>query len=1500
MTTQLDFPSDLILDTDDAGGDVDAFEGRDHEFAFSQGIEEPDYSELLELAIAHADAAKVFPNAPAWRFVGPRNLGGRILSLGQDPEDPRMLYAGTAQGGIWRSSDAGDTWERLGGDEHIFPVGAIAVAPMAPNVVYFGTGAPYPLHVSGRGLFRALVGRRPGDPRVIERLVAAPPATTAPNSSPPGAALRYTRIRVDPYDPTRFWAASQSGLWRCECPITQPATPHFTRDLPNSDGKPAKAGVATHLDERGVWPSHCTDLLVAPDPRDTTLVALGKAQVPRYLILYVGIDGTGVFRGRFDRSTGTTAFDDDPLSLPDKPDRFGPVRLALCESQAQHVYAVLAEITQQNLFAKEIAAATAIYHSADNGSHWSKGSQRISHGGDNGQATFNLVLEVAPDDPGVVVLGEVELAISHDFGKTLTQILNSLRFTQGDPAQHADQHAALFDSGDHRKLWVGNDGGVTLARDLRLTPQAAGYWRKRSHGIYAGQCQDVAVHPSFPFLSTIGLQDNGSWVSLGGPTWYLVSSGDGGAAAFDLASARRLFTTNQGGLMRVEPVTPDVPHPLLPYFLQTLVPAGDLPDRMAPGHLVTFRQTRLSAGLTSAAPFLAVIEQHPTAAGQLLAGRVNDGFSSVDGGATWAPLIPAAQLEPTQDAEVSAATFGPPDAHNPDAGAVDGWVGTSEGTLFFTDNAPAGTWNRLGPITPPPGPPPTPPPPPPPPPFRAALPFARVKLRISDIAVHPLDRRIVAVSGTGLQGRVFLTFDQGRRWIDVSEPVPSAMEVLPAGAKLGAIQRLGYTARATYGTTILDVTARAAWASSNEDVAIVATARLLPGEVRAFGFEGAAAARIAGTTTISAQLFRGIATARAAQQLTVTSAATPEVPFQTPPRTIVPGSLPPGPLSSLIFDPAPAAGSAATLLGGTLAGIYALPNVPVIASLKIQPAVATVTFQTGASPFQLRCDATFSDGTQVDITHAVDWSSTKDATASVSNVEPNQGQLTIGAAGDATIRVDRGGKFAELKVHVQAGAAPAPPALDPAPTALAPTVTADWQKYGVGLPHILVTHLERVGATNAIRASTFGLGIFECVTTGAPLQRLSIRQTLIEDGRSDTRPATPALPDDPRLPAGVVALDNTHSFDIRVDAPPFTFFDDVVDGAEFDEQLEAGDPVPAEANYVYVQVHNRGTSSVPDVTVHLYAAACASGDVVNPVGPVATPFPASLDAAAPIADFYGQPDRDPTSTSAWKRIGVAKLAEVPADAPRVVRFTWAPDLSLQDQNVALLALCDAAKDALPNAPAGTKLSTFILGERRAALRIVHVAPRPVASVYIRDGVADDTRIGGYPVGGRSPDIMVLQTDITGTPDEAFKDFISRRPADVITGGTNVVYVRVLNRRRFETKAKVKVFAIHLDDANAPDTTVANWVELPSGAAFADVTVPPAGVGYARIEFPNASDPNAAGTNKTYLLLALVKSEDDTDPLPNKDRVDTADAFWDLVSHYVDSDNAAARAVPWAP
>src|SRR5262249_19484445 len=107
------------------------------------------------------------------------------------------------------------------------------------------------------------------------------------------------------------------------------------------------------------WPNYATDLLVARDPRssETTRRADGKV-VPRYLVVYLAIDGLadsaqpgGVFRGRFDRTNARAGIVwERRLNVPNPAFpatmAFGRVRLALCESEPQHVYAVMQQVNQ--------------------------------------------------------------------------------------------------------------------------------------------------------------------------------------------------------------------------------------------------------------------------------------------------------------------------------------------------------------------------------------------------------------------------------------------------------------------------------------------------------------------------------------------------------------------------------------------------------------------------------------------------------------------------------------------------------------------------------------------------------------------------------------------------------------------------------------------------------------------------------------------------------------------------------------------------------------------------------------------------------------------------------------------------------------------------------------------------------------------------------------------------------------------------------------------------
>jgi photosystem II stability/assembly factor-like uncharacterized protein len=74
-----------------------------------------------------------------WRMVGPFR-GGRVLAVTGAPDDPRRFYFGAVNGGVWRTDDAGRTWQPIFDSANVGSIGAIAVAPSDPKVLYVGTG----------------------------------------------------------------------------------------------------------------------------------------------------------------------------------------------------------------------------------------------------------------------------------------------------------------------------------------------------------------------------------------------------------------------------------------------------------------------------------------------------------------------------------------------------------------------------------------------------------------------------------------------------------------------------------------------------------------------------------------------------------------------------------------------------------------------------------------------------------------------------------------------------------------------------------------------------------------------------------------------------------------------------------------------------------------------------------------------------------------------------------------------------------------------------------------------------------------------------------------------------------------------------------------------------------------------------------------------------------------------------------------------------------------
>jgi hypothetical protein len=375
---------------------------------------------------------------------------------------------------------------------------------------------------------------------------------------------------------------------------------------------------------------------------------------------------------------------------------------------------------------------TYVYRSEDLGQTWfaDAGSTAIEPptSDKNGQAWYSLQIAVDPNDPEHVLAGYVNLHRSTDRGKTFTEILDWALYDDGDRAQHGDQHAIVFDWCSSRQVWIGNDGGISFTADYMTlaAPSIPGIvhaptaqWRKRSYGIGAAQFTAIATHPRFPFICGGGMQDNGTFVSYGGPTWYRLDGGDGGQMAFHPSNPRQYFTTSQEAIDAVQLIAPGPP----PFPLYS----ATLPDVDPPGNVMMSRHSRIA--LPNDPVFVGIVEADPDPAhpGRLLIGRKLAGFYTVDAGKTVAPFTPAFAGD-----EVSAMAFAP--------GGNDVWVGTKAGLLYTSAGAPLATPPASTGLT------------------LQALPVAG---RVNAIVVHPQNVNVVAVAITvgGGTGHVYLSHD---------------------------------------------------------------------------------------------------------------------------------------------------------------------------------------------------------------------------------------------------------------------------------------------------------------------------------------------------------------------------------------------------------------------------------------------------------------------------------------------------------------------------------------------------------------------------------------------------------------------------------------------------------------------------------------------------------------------------------------------------------------------
>ncbi len=440
-----------------------------------------------------AEAVRQAPARFTWRPDGPTNIGGRLVDVALDPSDQRTVYVAAASGGVWKSTDAGRTFDKAWPDTMTQAVGALAMG--SDGVLWAGTGETNPgggsTTFAGTGLYRSTDGGRTWQLAGLE------------DSS------RIGRIVIDPNDPDRIFVAVSGDLFQ----------PGGTRGLYRT----TNAGRTWENVLSGATPTAgAVDVAIDPADPDRVYATFWDHQRTPDVRRYGG-PGSRAYRSTDGGDTWQQMTD----GLPQPSDSTGRMGIAVAPSDPARLY--LVHINRLGGFA-------GFFTSNDAGRSWTRtpdhpllAQSQSSYGWWFGR------IWVTPDNADDVWVAGVPLIRSHDGGKT---------WNFGAQGVHVDQHAMVWDPRVDGRIYLGNDGGLYRTDDDGAT------WTKAEKEPYT-QFYTVDVGEQDPSRIVGGTQDNGCNRSYGQPQgWNTFSCGDGLETLIDPDDQRYVYACSQYGFCR--------------------------------------------------------------------------------------------------------------------------------------------------------------------------------------------------------------------------------------------------------------------------------------------------------------------------------------------------------------------------------------------------------------------------------------------------------------------------------------------------------------------------------------------------------------------------------------------------------------------------------------------------------------------------------------------------------------------------------------------------------------------------------------------------------------------------------------------------------------------------------------------------------------------------------------------------------------------------------------
>jgi photosystem II stability/assembly factor-like uncharacterized protein len=341
------------------------------------------------------------------RNIGPGGMSGRVTAFAADPRNENVFYVGTASGGLWKTLNAGTTFTPIFENEAVASIGALAVDPLRPDIVWAGTGEGNPRNsvTGGYGIYKSTDGGRSWECMGLEL-------------------TRYIhRIIIDPINPDIIYAGAIGNPWAA----------HTERGLYRSkDGGRSWQRLLFTNETSGV-----ADMVMDPSNPGKIFVAMWDHQRwPWFFRSSSG--GSGLWLTR----NGGETFTQITEGLPEEKGRMG---IAIAASDPDVVY----------LYVE--SKPSAIFRSDDGGITWQKrGEKNIGN-----RPFYYAEIYADPQNENRVYTLFSGVNVSDDGALTFDR--------RTAESVHLDHHAWYIDPRNPDRMLDGNDGGMGITYDKGAT-----------------------------------------------------------------------------------------------------------------------------------------------------------------------------------------------------------------------------------------------------------------------------------------------------------------------------------------------------------------------------------------------------------------------------------------------------------------------------------------------------------------------------------------------------------------------------------------------------------------------------------------------------------------------------------------------------------------------------------------------------------------------------------------------------------------------------------------------------------------------------------------------------------------------------------------------------------------------------------------------------------------------------------------------------------------------